>query len=104
MKLGVVFPQNDVSTDPGAIRAFAQGVEEMGYHHLLILDHVLGADTSERPNWKPFYGTAPPYKLKSLFHEPFVLLGYLASVTRRIGLATGVLILPQRQTAPAGCG
>jgi probable F420-dependent oxidoreductase len=36
-----------------------------------------------------------------MFHEPFVLFGYLAAVTKKIGLATGVIILPQRQTVLA---
>jgi probable F420-dependent oxidoreductase len=65
----------------------------MGYTHLLAYDHVLGADTSIRPNWT---GT---YDLHSLFHEPFVLFGYLAGLTRSLELVTGVIILPQRQTA-----
>src|SRR5207245_6848755 len=32
-------------------------------------------------------------------HEPFVLFGLLAAATRRVGLVTGIIILPQRQTA-----
>lgn len=97
MHLGVVFPQTEIGTDPGAIRDYAQAVEEAGYHHLLVYDHVLGA-VPER-----FAGSTlpfrPPYTHESPFHEPMVLFGYLAALTRRLELVTGVLILPQRQTA-----
>lgn len=93
MKLGVVFPQTEFGNDPAAIRDFAQAVEGAGYDHLLIYDHVLGADArrTDRPRG--------PYTHETPFHEPLVLFGYLAAVTSRIDLATGVLILPQRQTA-----
>ena len=93
MKLGVVFPQTEIGTDPGAVRAFAQAAEDLGYEHLLIFDHVLGADPSQHQGW------AGQYSHRDMFHEPFVLFGYLAAVTRRIVLGTSVLILGQRQTA-----
>ncbi|MDR7482065.1 MAG: LLM class F420-dependent oxidoreductase [Armatimonadota bacterium] len=92
MRFGVVFPQTEIGTDPGAIRDFAQAVEEMGYDHLLAYDHVLGADVTDRPGWLG-------YTSDDMFHEVFVLFGYLAAVTRRLELVTGILILPQRQTA-----
>ena len=93
MKLGVTFPQTEIGTDPGAIREFAQAVEDMGFNHLLVYDHVLGADTSHYKDWN---GT---YTKEDMFHEPFVLYGYLAAVTSSIELCTGIIILPQRQTA-----
>jgi probable F420-dependent oxidoreductase len=92
MQLGVVWPQTDISTDPGAVRAFAQGVEELGFDHVLIYDHVLGADPAGHPGWSGFFD------VDSHFHEPFVLFGYLAALTR-LELLTGIIILPQRQTA-----
>ncbi|MDR7555221.1 MAG: LLM class F420-dependent oxidoreductase [Armatimonadota bacterium] len=92
MRIGVVFPQTEIGTDPVAIRDFAQAVEEMGYHHLLAYDHVLGADVTHRPGWLG-------YTSEDMFHEVLVLFGYLAAVTRRLELVTGILILPQRQTA-----
>ncbi len=92
MQIGAVFPQTEIGADPGAIRAYAQAVEEMGYSHILAFDHVLGADITNRTGW---WG----YTHKDMFHEPFVLFGYLAAVTQRVGLVTGVIILPQRQTA-----
>ena len=92
MKLGVIFPQTEIGSDPGAIREFAQAAEELGYHHILVYDHVLGADPDKHPDW----GGA--YTMHSAFHEPFVLFGYLAGLTSTINLTTGIIILPQRQT------
>lgn len=91
MKIGVVFPQTEIGTDPAASAEFARAAEEFGYDHLLVYDHVLGA--------VPRGGEWLGYTHEDMFHEPFVLLGYLAGVTRNIELATGILILPQRQTA-----
>jgi len=93
LKLGVVFPQTEIGTDPADVARFATVAEELGYHHLIAYDHVLGANTASRPGWQG------PYTHASLFHEPFVLFGFLAGLTRRIELTTGVVILPQRQTA-----
>lgn len=93
MKIGVVFPQIEIGPDPGGVKALAQATEGLGYSHLLVYDHVLGAGTANRPNW------AGAYSSESLFHEVFVLFGYLAGQTENLELVTGVLILPQRQTA-----
>ncbi len=90
MQIGVTFPQNEIGSDPLVIRDYAQAAEGLGYSHILAFDHVLGADPTNRPGWKG-------YTHKSLFHEPFVLFGYLAALTR-LELVTGVIILPQRQT------
>jgi len=93
MDIGVVFPQVEIGQDPVAIRDYAQAVEAMGYTHMLTFDHVLGANPERPGGWKG------PYTYRHAFHEPLVLFGFLAGVTRRLGLATGILILPQRQTA-----
>ena len=93
MRIGVTFPQIEFGNDPVAIRDYAQTVEGLGFTHFLVYDHVLGADTSVRPGWTGSYAAANP------FHEVFVLLGYLAGLTTSLELVTGVLILPQRQTA-----
>src|ERR1700730_11725459 len=93
MNIGVVLPQTEIGNDPGAIKAYAEAVEEMGFTHILVFDHVLGANP-ERPG-----GGKEPYTYRHAFHDPFVLFGFLAAATRRVGLATGILILPQRQTA-----
>ena len=92
MKLGVVFPQTEIGADPAACRDFAQAAEALGYSHLLAFDHVLGADPAA-------HELTGPYTHKSMFHEPMVLFGWLAALTERIEFVTGVLILPQRQTA-----
>ena len=92
MRIGVLFPQTAIGADPTAIRDYAQAVEELGYRHILAYDHVLGAGTATRPEWSGAYTT------EHLFHEPFVLFGYLAALTRQVELVTGVIILPQRQT------
>ncbi|MFN0146139.1 MAG: LLM class F420-dependent oxidoreductase [Dehalococcoidia bacterium] len=92
MQLGAVFPQSEIGNDPAAIRDFAQAAEGLGFSHLLIYDHVLGADR-DRPG-----GFQGPYDKDTPFHEVFVTLGYLAACTSTMELATAVLILPQRQT------
>ena len=89
----MVFPQVEIGLDPGAIRDYAQAVEAMGYTHVLTFDHVLGANPERPGGWKG------PYTYRHAFHEPFVLFGFLAAATRRVELVTGILILPQRQTA-----
>ena len=93
MKTGAVFPQTEIGSDPAAVRDYVQAVEELGYSHMMVYDHVLGADTSHHANWQGSYTS------ESMFHEPFVLFGYLAGITTTIELVTAVLILGQRQTA-----
>jgi len=94
MRFGAVFPTSEIGADPIAIRDLAQGVEELGFDHLVAYDHVLGAPPTDRT--KPLSG---PYDEHDEFHEVFVLFGHLAAVTRRIELVVGVLVAPQRQTA-----
>lgn len=93
MRIGVVFPQTEFGGDSGAVRAYGQRVEELGYAHLLAYDHVLGADPAVHPGW------TGPYDIDTTFHEPLVLFGFLAAVTTTLELVTGVIVLPQRQTA-----
>ncbi|HEX8600370.1 MAG TPA: LLM class F420-dependent oxidoreductase [Chloroflexia bacterium] len=93
MLTGVVFPQTEISDDPSMVRDYAQAAEQLGYSHILAYDHVLGASTQNRPDWRG------PYTSDTMFHEPFVLFGYLAGITQKVELVTGVIILPQRQTA-----
>ncbi|MCA1647844.1 MAG: LLM class F420-dependent oxidoreductase [Chloroflexi bacterium] len=91
MQVGVVIPQIEIGSDPGGVRAYAQAVGGLGFKHLMAYDHVLGADSVGHPGW------SGPYDVNSLFHEPFVLFGYLAAVAPELELVTGVIILPQRQ-------
>ncbi len=92
MRIGVVFPQTELGGDPGAVRAYAQRAEELGFTHVLAYDHVVGADPAVHTGWDG------PYDVHTTFHEPMVLYGYLAAVTT-MELVTGILIVPQRQTA-----
>jgi probable F420-dependent oxidoreductase len=92
VRVGVVFPQTEIGADVVAVRAYARRVEELGYRHVLAYDHVLGADPAVHRGWQG------PYDLATTFHEPFVLFGYIAGITS-LELVTGIIILPQRQTA-----
>lgn len=92
MRVGVTFPQTELGGDPGAVRAYGERVEDLGFDHILVYDHVVGADPAVHKGWNG------PYDLHTTFHEPFVMYGYLAAVTRSLELVTGVIILPQRQT------
>lgn len=92
MRIGVTYPQTELGSDVGALRAYASAVDELGYSHILAYDHVVGADPQVHTNW------AGPYDVSTTFHEPFVMFGFLAALTRA-ELVTGIIILPQRQTA-----
>ena len=83
MKIGVVFPQGEISDDPVAVRDFAQAVEALGYDYLLLYELLIDTKSDKPP---------------ASFLEPFALLGYLVGCTQKIELATGVMILPSRQT------
>jgi probable F420-dependent oxidoreductase len=91
VRIGVVYPQTEIPTDVGAVRAYAARVEELGYRHILVYDHVVGADPEVHAGW------SGPYDLNTTFHEPLVLFGFLAGITS-LELVTGIVISPQRQT------
>ena len=92
MQIGAVIPHHEIGTDPGAIRAYAEGAEQLGLDHLMLYDHVLGVDRN-RPG-----GFEGPYDKDVAFHEPFVTFGFIAACTSHVDLVTAVIILPQRQT------
>jgi probable F420-dependent oxidoreductase len=93
MKIGVIYPQNELQGDPAAVRRIGMAAEELGFDHLLAYDHVLGAAPDREPK---LWGH---YTEKDAFHDPLVLFSYLAGLTQRIEFVTGILVLPQRQTA-----
>ncbi|GIS93981.1 MAG: LLM class F420-dependent oxidoreductase [Chloroflexota bacterium] len=93
MEVGVIFPQTEIEPDPLAIKDFAQAAEDMGYAYIFIADHVLGADSAHHD-----FPALRTYNHKSVVHETMTLMGYLSAITEQVGLATGILILPQRQT------
>ena len=93
MKLGMVFPHNEIGVDPAAIKDYAQGAEGLGADHILIYDHVLGADPDRPGGW------SGPYDKDVAFHEPFTTFAFMAAVTTTLEFCSAVMILPQRQTA-----
>ena len=93
MRVGVVFPQTEIGPDPVTIRDYVQAAEDLGYSHLIAYDHVLGADTRFHEGW------SGGYALNDMFHEPLVVFGYMAAITKTLELVTAILILGQRQTA-----
>ena len=95
MQLGAVFPHNEIGTNPADIKAFAQGVEALGISHLLIYDHVLGADPDREGGFRG------PYDKDVAFHEPLTTFAFIAAVTERLEMITTIMILPQRQTVLA---
>ncbi len=95
MKFGVVYPQTEFGNDPAAIRDYAQTAEGLGYTHVVAYDHVLGANP-DRPG-----GFSGPYTFRTPFQEVFVLLSFMAAITQKMELVSGIIILPQRQTVLA---
>lgn len=93
IKIGVVYPQTEYGNDPIAIKDYAQTAEDLGFHHILAYDHILGANPERPEDWQG------PYTYKNPFYEPFILFSYMAASTNQIKFATGIIILPQRQTA-----
>src|SRR5579864_2529888 len=93
MKLGVALPIVDIGGEPAQIREFAQAAEAIGYHGLAAPDHVIGVNVASRPEW-----TQGRARSTDLYHDPFVLFGFLAGCTKIADFSTQVLILPQRQT------
>jgi probable F420-dependent oxidoreductase len=93
MHIGVIYPQTEFGSDPTAIRDYAQTAEGLGFTHILAYDHILGANPDRPGGWKGVYTYQNP------FMEPFVLFTYMAALTTKLGFATGIIILPQRQTA-----
>jgi probable F420-dependent oxidoreductase len=94
MQIGVVYPQTELRGEPSAVREIGLAVERLGFDHLLAYDHVLGAVHADRD--RPLPG---PYTELDPFHDPLVMFAYLAAITERVGFASGVMVLPQRQTA-----
>src|ERR1700751_591976 len=94
MKLGVSYPTTEVAGDPDAVRKFVRAAGALGYAHMMAYEHVVKC---------PHEGREPkltgPYTEKDRFHDPFVLFGFAAAVSDKLEFATGVLVLPQRQTA-----
>ena len=94
MKIGVAYPTREVDADPNSVRKFIKAAENLGYEHLLAYDHVI---KTPHENREPKLNG--PYTEKDGFQDPFVFFGFAAAVSEKLELVTGVLCLPQRQTA-----
>src|SRR6267378_4779729 len=94
MHIGVTVPLTEFGADLVGLRDFVQATEDLGYAHVRLLDHVLGADPQFHPEMPEL-----PYTHKSYLHEPLTFMSYLAGITQKLQLVTAILILPQRQTA-----
>jgi probable F420-dependent oxidoreductase len=92
MQIGVIYPQTELPTDADTVRDYVRQVEELGYRHFEVYDHVLGADPAVHAGWDG------PYDVDTTFHEPLVFCGFLAAITH-LELVTGIIVAPQRQTA-----
>lgn len=92
MQLGHLMPLADIGGEPATVREYAEAAQAIGYDFIEAPDHVLGVNAANRPGWNRNTSA-------ELFHDPFVLFGFLAGATQKLGFSTGVLILPQRQTA-----
>lgn len=92
LKFGVALPHTEIEQDPIALRDWAQGMEELGFDHVRVPEHVLGANPASRPDWQGLYDLHTP------FYEPMTLIPFLAAHTTKLEFATTILILPQRQT------
>lgn len=94
MQVGVNLPLAEIGADLVAVRDFVQAAEALGYAHVKMRDHILGSDLRFHPEIKIVH-----YSHETYVHEPFTLMAYLAAITEKVQLVTGILILPLRQTA-----
>jgi len=92
MNLAVQYPADALGSDPEVLTRFIQAAEVAGYSRFVLPEHVLGADPDRPGGW------TGAYTYRHHWPEPMATFGFLAAVTERIELMTGVLILPQRQT------
>ncbi len=93
MKLGFVYPQNEVPAAPEVLKEMAFALEKEGYDHMLVYEHVLGANPNRRGGWTGVYSS------QDAFWDPFTMFSYLAGAGSNLEMVTGILILPQRQAA-----
>jgi len=92
MEVGVVFPAYEGGADVGALKAFAQGVEALGYAHIAVSEHVLDVKLTGDNHWNA------PEEFNPLYQDPFAFCSFMAGATTNLGFSTCVMILPQRQT------
>lgn len=94
LRIGAVFPQTEIGTDRVDISSWIEGARDLGFHHMVAYDHVLnGEQAYHHPKLVGRYDETKP------FHEVMVLFGYMAAIAPEMEAVSGVVILPQRQTA-----
>jgi len=92
LKLSVEFPSVSYREGPEGVRRLARALEQIGYDHIDVFDHVvMGCPMDGRP--------PGPYNAQMPILEALMLLSHVAAVTTRVTLGTEVLVLPQRQPA-----
>ena len=92
MKLSVEFPSVSFREGPEGVTRLARAVEQIGYDHIDVFDHVVMG--------YPMEGRAPGlYNPEMPILEALMMCSYIAAVTTRVTLGTEVLVLPQRQPA-----
>ena len=90
MKLSVEFPSVSYREGPEAVLRLARAIEQIGYDHIDVFDHVvMGFPIDGRP--------PGPYPATMPILEALMTLAYVAAITSRLTLGTEVLVLPQRQ-------
>jgi probable F420-dependent oxidoreductase len=94
MKVSVVAPVADgVTADPGWMVSFATHLERCGFESIVVVEHTVLVTR---------YDSVYPYDSSGRvglaadcpIPDPLDLLAFLAGHTSRLGLATGVLVLP----------
>jgi probable F420-dependent oxidoreductase len=95
MKFGVMFANAFTFADPGNAVAIAQGAEEAGFESIWTVEHVVVP-----VGYESQYPYSPTGKMPGTedvpIPDPLVWLAWVAGQTSSIRLATGILILPQR--------
>ncbi len=91
MEFGTSLPGREF-TDPAVIKDFVQALEGAGYNYVSSAEHVAGGHPDRVPEGEQVH------TYEQVYQDPFVLFGFIASVTEKLGMLTSILILPQRQT------
>src|SRR5256714_9988485 len=87
MKFGLFGINTGSLADPAEARDVAVAAEQAGFDSVWTGEHVVLPDPQVPPSPAP-----PDHPML----DPLVALGHLAGCTERVLLATGIIILPQR--------
>lgn len=93
MKIGILFTVNEYSVDPASL---ARKMEALGFESLWVPDHAVMPvhTTTPLPETQPGQGQIP--EVYSHMCDPFVAMALAAGATTRLKVATGVLLVPER--------